>query len=140
MENASLSFDKRKHPRIQVIIPVQYKVINQTDEAVTALEQKKVQMVGRSKDFSAQGLFLVSDRVLEKGDILKVEVVLPNEHKPMRTFSEVVWLSDEGLPEGKHGAGICFMALRDEDADKIGRFVAGTLKEELGFPNPPEKE
>ncbi len=129
MEKASLSFDKRKHPRIKVTIPVQFKVINETDEALIALEEKKILLSGRSKDVSAEGLFLISDRFLEKGDILKLEVVLPEEPKPVRAFSEVIWLSDHGLQEGKHGAGIYFMALRDEDADSIGRFVASTLKQ-----------
>lgn len=128
MEEASLSFDKRKHPRIKVIIPVEFKVINETDEAMIALEEKKVLLSGRSKDVSAEGLFLISDRFLEKGDILKLEVNLPDEPKPVRAFSEVIWVSDHGLPEGRHGAGIYFMALRDEDADAIGRFVASTLK------------
>lgn len=129
MEKASLSFDKRKHPRIKVTIPVQFKVINETDEALVALEEKKILLSGRSKDISAEGLFLISDRFLEKGDILKLEVDLPDEHKPVRAFSEVIWVSDHGLSEGKHGAGIYFMALRDEDADSIGRFVANTLKQ-----------
>lgn len=129
MEKASLSFDKRKHPRINVTIPVQFKVINETDEAMIALEEKKILLSGRSKDVSAEGLFLISDRFLEKGDILKLEVILPEEPKPVRAFSEVIWVSDHGLPEGKHGAGIYFMALRDEDADSIGRFVANTLKQ-----------
>jgi len=128
MEEASLSFDKRKHPRIKVTIPVQYKVINETEEAMAALEEKKTMVAGNSKDVSAEGLFLVSDRLLEKGDILKIEVVLPDEAKPVRAFSEVMWVSDHGLPEKKHGAGIYFMALRDEDADRIGRFIAKVLK------------
>ncbi|MEW6516976.1 MAG: PilZ domain-containing protein [candidate division FCPU426 bacterium] len=128
MEEASLSFDKRKHPRIKVTIPVQFKVINETDEAMMALEEKRSLLKGDSKDVSAEGLFLVCDRILEKGDILKIEVVLPEESKPVRAFSEVIWVSDHGLSEGKHGAGIYFMALRDEDADAIGRFIAHILK------------
>jgi len=130
MEDASLSFDKRKHPRITVTIQIKYKVINQSEEAVSVMEQKKVIQLGKSNNVSAEGLFLVSDKILEKGDILKLEVVLPEEPQPLRAFSEVVWVSDYGLPEGRHGAGIYFMALRDEDADKIGRFVAEALKPE----------
>ncbi|MCK5219350.1 PilZ domain-containing protein [bacterium] len=130
MENASLSFDKRKHPRITVTIQIKYKVINQSEEAVSIMEQKKVIQDGKADNVSAEGLFLVSEKILENGDILKLEVTLPGEPQPLRAFSEVVWISDYGLPEGKHGAGIYFMALRDEDADKIGRFVAEVLKVE----------
>lgn len=128
METASLSFDKRKHPRIQVMMSVKYKVINETDEAATLLEQRKALTLGSSRNFSAEGLFLESEKPLQKGDILKIEVTLPREPKPVRAFSEVVWVSDYGVAEGKHGSGIYFMALRDEDADKIGRFVAEVLK------------
>ncbi len=130
MEDASLSFDKRKHPRITVTIQIKYKVINQSEEAISVMEQRKVIQTAKSNNVSAEGLFLVSDKILEKGDILKLEVALPEEPQPLRAFSEVVWISNFGLPEGRHGAGIYFMALRDEDADKIGRFVAEALKPE----------
>jgi PilZ domain len=130
MVEASLSFDKRKHPRINVTIPIQYSVINDTEEALAVMEEKKSILVGNSKDVSAEGMFLVSERLLEKGDILKIEVTLPDEHKPIRAFSEVIWVSDQDLGENKHGAGIFFMALRDEDADKVGRFIADMLKQQ----------
>lgn len=128
MEAAMLSFDKRKHPRVQVSIPVQYKVINQTEEALTvvAMEQKKNLLVGKSKDVSAEGLYLMSERHLQRGDILKLEVLLPHENRPLRAFSEVVWTTNDPAG-GRFGAGIYFMALRDEDADRLGRFVAESL-------------
>ncbi|MCD4813839.1 PilZ domain-containing protein [bacterium] len=132
MEKASLSFDKRKHPRIKVTIPIQYKVINETEEAASILEEKKMSLAGDSKNVSAEGLFLVSERLLEKGDILKIEVVLPTAAKPVRAFSEVIWVSDHSVPDGVHGAGIYFMALRDEDADVIGQFIADSLKKNPG--------
>lgn len=130
MEEASLSFDKRKHSRIKVTIPIQYTVINDTEEALIALDEKKSKLAGNSEDVSAEGMFLVSDRLLEKGDILKIEIALPNEAKPIRAFSEVVRVSKEGLSDNKQGVGIYFMALRDEDADKIGHFVSNALKQQ----------
>lgn len=123
MENASLSFDKRKHPRVKIEIPVKYKIINQTEEALAVMEQKKYHQMAKSQDVSVEGLFLVSESLLEKGDILKLEVHLPEEKHPVRAFSEVVWTLDQGLPAGRHGAGIYFMALRDEDAERMKHFV-----------------
>ncbi|MBN1595061.1 PilZ domain-containing protein [candidate division FCPU426 bacterium] len=129
MEEASLSFDKRKHPRISLTIPVQFKVISDTEEAMAVMAERKTMEAGKSKNVSAEGLFLLCDRPLEKGDILKIEVTLPHDHKPIRAFSEVVWISEQSVAENKYGAGICFMALRDEDAERIGQFVAGLLKQ-----------
>jgi Tfp pilus assembly protein PilZ len=121
MENASLSFDKRKHPRIKVTIPVKYKVINQTEEALALLEQKRGSLSGSSLDVSAEGLCLVTPHELSRGDILKIEVSLPGEGQALRAFSEVVWTG------AQNSAGIFFMALREEDAEKIKRFVETTL-------------
>ncbi len=128
MESGSLSFEKRKHPRIRITLPVEFKVINENDAAYQTLEIEFHQQEGNSKNISSEGLFLVSDRYLEKGDILKIEMTLPDDEKQVRAFAEIVWVSDHGLAEGKHGAGLFFMALRDEDADRIGRLVANMLK------------
>jgi Tfp pilus assembly protein PilZ len=125
MENASLSFDKRKHPRIKVSIPVKYKVITQTEEAMALLEQKRGPLAGSSVDVSAEGLCLVTPHELSKGDILKIEVNLPGEGQALRAFSEVVWTNPQD--PSAHSAGIFFMALREEDAEKIKRFVESTL-------------
>ncbi len=130
MERASLSFDKRKHPRIAVEIPVKYKIINQTEAALALLEQKKAVQTGNSQNVSVEGLFLVGGHRLAQGDILKIEVPLPDEGAPVRAFAEVIWSRDEGLPPGRHGAGIFFMALRDEDAVKMRKFVDRELSQE----------
>ncbi len=128
MENASLSFDKRKHPRIRVHVPVKYKVINQSEEALALLEQKKGPLAGNSLDVSPEGLCLVTDHTLAKGDILKIEVNLPGEGQALRAFSEVMWSRTQ--EPGVFSAGIFFMALREEDAEKIKRFVETTLNGE----------
>lgn len=130
MENASLSFDKRKYPRVKIEIPVKYKVINQTAEALAVMEQKKTSLTAKSRDLSEKGLYLVSDSRLDKGDILKLEVFLPEEKHPVRAFSEVVWTANSALQGNRHGAGIYFMALRDEDAERMKKFVDAILSGE----------
>ncbi len=129
MEKGALSFDKRKHPRLKVQVPVEFKVVNQS-EVTQLLEQRKLIKSGDSKDLSAAGLFLVSEHALAKGDIVRLDVHLPNEPRPVRAFSEVVWCSDEGLSAGKHGSGIFFMALKDEDRERMGRFIGEALAKE----------
>lgn len=129
LEKGALSFDKRKHPRIKVQVPVEYKVVNQS-EVTQLLDQRKLIKTGGSKDVSAEGLFLVSEHVLTKGDIIRLDVHLPGEPKAVRAFSEVVWCSDAGLPAGQHGSGISFMALRDEDQERMQRFIAEALAKE----------
>jgi len=131
MENASLSFDKRKHPRVKIQIPVKYKLVNQSQEALAFLQQMKTIQSGDSRDLSEEGLFMIGDRRLAQGDILKVEVFLPVENLPIRAFCEVAWSSEEDLPSGRHGAGLYFMALRDEDQARMRRFVDETLAAEL---------
>ncbi len=127
MVKGSLSLDKRKHPRVQVSIPIQFKVINEKE--AEALAENEIMVDAKSRDLSAEGLFIVSDRQLHCGDILKVEVLLPAAQKPVRTFAEVIWISQKSQSPGQYGAGIYFMALKDEDSAKIRQFVADALRE-----------
>jgi hypothetical protein len=131
MENASLSFDKRRHPRLQLEIPVKYKLVNKSEEVLALMEHKRAVQTGASKDLSAQGLFLVSEQRLAQGDILKIYVHLPEEELPVCAFTEVIWSSDSGLPAGKHGSGLSFMALRDEDQQRMRQFVDKALAQEM---------
>lgn len=128
METGDIFIEKRKHPRIKLKLPIEYKVVNETDESYRTFQQQRAMHNGSSKDISSEGLFMITDKQVEKGDILKVEMKLPEEDKAVRAFAEIIWLADENVPVGKHGAGIYFMALRDEDADRIGRLVATMLK------------
>ena len=130
MKKASLAFDKRKYPRLKIEIPIRYKVINHSQEVIALLEHKKVIQTGNSKDISAEGLFLVSGHRLFTGDILKVEMQLPETEAPIRAFSEVIWSSEMGLPSGRYGSGLYFMALRDEDQQRMQSYVNKVLAEE----------
>lgn len=130
MEKASLTFDKRRHPRLKIAIPVRYKVINQNEEVQALLEHKRVTQEGSSRDISADGLFMVGEQRLTMGDIIKIEVHLPESEIPIHAFSEVVWSADSGLPPGRHGSGLYFMALRDEDQQRMRQYVDRVLAEE----------
>lgn len=128
MATGSLFVEKRKHPRIKLSLSVHYKVVNEIDESYKMLEQKRSAKRGNSENISSEGLCLVCDKQLDRGDILKIEMKLPGNETNIKAFAEVVWVSDEGVPEGSHGAGLFFMALRDEDADSIGRLIANMIK------------
>ena len=53
MQAAALSFDKRVHPRVLLQVPVRYKLINQSEEALAMLEQRKVVIeLGWSCDYA----------------------------------------------------------------------------------------
>ena len=129
MEKAALSFDKRRHPRVQVELPVKYKLINQSEEALQLQQHRRSHRQGASRDVSVEGLCLMTEQTLEKGDILKIEVQLPEEPHPVRAFSEVVWTAESESGEPKHVSGIYFMALRDEDAERMQGYVRRVLGE-----------
>ena len=126
MEEAALSFDKRKYPRIKMELQVKYKVINQNEEALALLEHKKAVQMGQAQDVSEQGLCLAGSQRLNPGDIIKLEVPLPEDNHLVRVFSEVIW-STEKDSAGRFLSGIYFMALKDQDAEKMKRFVEKTL-------------
>ena len=85
----------------------------------------------RSKDLSQGGLALVEMAHLENGDLLKVEIELPGRDKPIKAYSEVMWIKPPGAAEADplEIAGIKFMGLREEDEEYLEKIIAAALEE-----------
>jgi hypothetical protein len=127
MNRGTISFEKRKNPRVQISLPIHYKRVN-PEESPSQMPKKNP---GKMDNLSRDGVFLVTDELMVKDDILRIEFVLPKHFRPIKTYAEIIWLSDEGLEPGQHGAGIMFMALRDEDRDRLSDFITQAFKDSI---------
>ena len=82
---------KRKHPRQEIITPVDYKVLTPSGD------------VGTTQNVSEGGLCLLLNNELSKGTILEVKFEIPSDGiKQVESFVEVVWQkkSDKGFLTG----------------------------------------
>ena len=126
MERGTLSIEKRKFPRIPLEASVRFRRLS-TDQ-----ERSEVANFAEAKtrDLSQGGIALVEASHLTRGDLLKIEIEVPQRKDPIKAFSEVMWIKppDADQDATLEIAGIKFMGLRPEDEE----FLAGLIGEAVG--------
>ncbi len=75
-------------------------------------------------NLSAEGVFLVSDKIFSIGDILIVRIDIQSQSEVIEADAKVVWLVDKEIqPEDYPGMGLEFYNIGFEKQEKIARFV-----------------
>lgn len=127
MQDAKLSIsneghEKRRHPRVDVDVPVKYKVINRKVMR-EIVDPKTLLDDGHSVNISLSGLSLTTGTPLTKGDFVKLELVLPETGRMTRALAEVMWSGPDGAT-GHFLSGIRFLIILNEaDEHSVKRFV-----------------
>lgn len=97
--------EKRGSSRFPVKLPIQYRLIDNSEA-----EEKYKGKVALGKDLSQDGIFLkiAPDKEIRAGEVIRMEITLPEISKHLFAFAEVVWVN-------RLGAGIHLMLMPDED-------------------------
>jgi len=119
--------EKRKYQRydteVEIYFQVAYDIKMRVKFQVFDTNRQKRALTkysGVTKDISAEGLCLVSKKKLEKGDILVLEVYVPNVKVPTQMRGEVRW--SQKLPqEPEYRAGVKIVSVN-------GKLVAGSIR------------
>ncbi len=114
LHRAFVNFEKRKHPRFDVDLPVEY------DRIEAGLRQ------GRAVNASEGGLLLyVCDR-MEIGDIFSLKLTLPLTARAERieALVQVAWIDFHWEEDwGEYRIGVRFVDLSSEDLQKLRNFL-----------------
>ena len=138
MEKGKLSVEKRKFPRVALKAEVRFRKL-----ATAEAEAASADFVqAKTKDLSQGGIALEETVHLANGDLLKLEIDVPGRDKPIKAYSEVMWIKPPG---GKQGdplelAGIKFMGLRAEDEEYLAEMIAEAVKEGAGVDGNPSSD
>ena len=94
---------------------VKFRVVDQDKKR---LSSKKYFAI--SKNVSAEGLCFTSDKKLEKGNILQLEIYLPRQKKPIPMTGEVRWSQStvDSKKKTKFDTGVKLMAIGGEPVSK----------------------
>ncbi len=117
MPEASLFVEKRAHPRLSAEIHVRYRLIEDQKEMDSVIELRKREQNTRTSDLSLGGMYIVADRVLSMGTILRLDIFLPGKSLP--AFAEVVWANETG-------AGLHFLAMKESDREFLQAYLNRT--------------
>jgi len=109
-----VNFEKRKHPRFNIDLPVEY--------ARSSLFVKH----GRAVNISQGGLLLYLPERIELGQQLILKLFFPSgkELETVETLVQVIW-TEIHLEEdwGDYRTGVCFADISTEDLDKLMSFL-----------------
>lgn len=112
MAEGTLYIEKRKHKRIEKELSVSYKLVPK-DNTTAAMR-----MEGKSKDLSSGGIRIEGEPIGAQEDVLRLEFMLDGVN--IITFAEIKWIREV---EGKKQFGIEFLALKNEDKEKIDKLA-----------------
>jgi c-di-GMP-binding flagellar brake protein YcgR len=110
----TVNFEKRKHPRFSVDLPVEY---SRTDLFVDQ---------GRAVNASEGGLLLYLPEQMEMGNHLRLKLffTMGSELNAIETLVQVVWVDMHlGKDWGDYRTGVRFVEISTEDMGKLKSFL-----------------
>lgn len=112
--------DRRRYPRVNSAMPVQYRGIRQGSEAAVGTI---------ARDISNGGIRFVSNEFLSIFTRLVVEISIPSTPKPVRAISKVVWIRKRSYGE-QYEVGMQFVDMSEDDRRNISHFVDKSIPKE----------
>ena len=112
-ENFENSEEKRRHPRAESHLPVEYKNLKR-------LKETPIEVL--SKDISEGGVRFKSEEFISLACRLLLEISIPTHDKPIRAITKVAWIRKS--PDKKeYEIGNQFLEISKEDKANIANFV-----------------
>lgn len=105
--------EKRAQSRLPVKLPIQYRLLDNPEQV-----EKYRGKVALGKDLSQDGLFLKisPDKSLQTGEVIRLDITLPEIAKHLFAFAEVMWVN-------RLGAGVRLMLMPDEDRQYLNSYL-----------------
>ena len=113
--------ERRRHKRANKKLKVIYKIISNSDIEKPGWEPPKKTV--DSADISIMGIQLLCDENLTPEQMLRLDIMLEDEHEPIATFAEVRWSKFDDKIK-KYRAGMQFLVIK-EDHISIIRKITG---------------
>ncbi len=119
MDEGRLYIEKRQHIRVDKKYKVKYKVLGQEDdlEKIKGIVAKKQ---GGTENISLGGARIEGEMKAKQGDIIRVEIFVEGNEKPVTTFAEIKWLDTDA---SKNNFGIEFITLNNQDRKVITEII-----------------
>lgn len=105
--------ERRKCPRIDARLPLQFKDIQRPIETYAG---------SLTKDISKSGIRFVSSEFLSIFTRLLLEISIPSFSRPIKAISKVAWIRK--MPRSsQYNVGLQFMDMTEEDSKHLASFI-----------------
>ena len=128
MTEGKLWIEKRRHPRLNLSFPVDYRLIREGKET----DAKE----GKGANISRGGIRLVVGEEIKVGAMLGLKIILPDGVPPVGGKAEVVWSQEKKKKEDgatEYHIGLKFVELESKGQDLVSRFMTENLKKMSGL-------
>jgi c-di-GMP-binding flagellar brake protein YcgR len=115
--DAYLLKERRVYPRISVKIPIVFRVLDDKAEIKSILDLRKKEKHGHTMDVSLGGLCVMSEQPVQTGNVLRLDISIPDTSKSLKAMAEVVWANDTG-------GGIRFLAMDEADIETLKSYLS----------------
>ena len=108
--------ERRKFIRLTIDAQINYTIIADSASSRSA----------PLKDIGAGGICLLLNEQLKEGDILKLDILLPDDPPVIPTKGKVIWVKSFSIASEKnvrYDTGIEFTEISDADRKKINKYV-----------------
>ena len=105
--------EKRRNPRVDFRIPIQYRNLrSEVENVLTAL----------NKNLGKGGVCFISNEFLSLASRLVLEISLPNLARPIKVISKVAWVRKMPLSD-QYQIGSQFLEMTNEDREQVQKYV-----------------
>lgn len=109
MPEGEIISEKRRHKRVTKALKVQYRMLNDSEEAAISDKKKKI---AESIDISVSGIQLICDEPVKLESVIRLDIEI-DKGQPLSTFAEVRWIRiDERT--GKNRLGLEFLVIKED--------------------------
>lgn len=113
--------ERRRYVRWSVTSPLRYKI-----------QGSNLESMGLTKDISMGGIGAFILEELPQGSILDLILEIPDELRPIKTEGKLIWKKQiQREKREQFITGVFFTRLKDEDKEKIYRYVRENLSNEI---------
>jgi len=127
--------EKRKYIRFDIDAEVNFQVLDKnrvTLETASAL----------AKNLSIEGVCFISHKKLEPGRIIKLEIILPYQSRPLHLEGKIRWSHPIKNQEGKERfeVGVKLLIVEKSDETKFIRYVYDKMEQDIDKNHPRESQ
>ena len=116
MFDSNQFLERRVHPRVSLLTPVRYLVIEDQKSNEMAFDPNKSEQTSQTMDISLGGVYLLADHSLKVGSILRLDITLPEISYLISVYAEVVWSNDTG-------GGLHFEVVLQDDLNVLKKYL-----------------
>ena len=129
MQEKKQQEERRKYIRLNVANEVNFRVSGKK-----TTEPLKAKTSGVSKDISMEGICFSTEKQLESGTKLDLEIMLPSGSEPLILKGEVKWsrlLEAQANAKAMFDTGVQLLVIQESDENRYLRYVNQKMMERL---------